>query len=223
MLIPSTDGKPRPSLTVNAKLHIVCASDASYFPGLCLTLSSCVVHLPADSAVKVTVIHDELSDRHEQKLTRILKAYCPDVEVVLCPVSSFKTELPSAPGLHPLAYARLLAPEIVPEEYFVYLDSDLLVLRDISPLTKMLDGHCVAVAPVCGILGDDCPWLDPAKMHGNDPYFCSGVMAVDKARWQANRITEQSITLAIREPENCKHYDQTVLNFVMHGMVRNVD
>jgi len=188
-----------------------------------MTLSSSLVHLPGDLAVRVTVIHDGLSGRHEHKLARLLEAYCRDVEVDLCPVSSFKTELPSAPGLHPLAYARLLAPEIIPEERFVYLDSDLLVLRDISPLIKMLDGHCVAVAPVCGILGDDCPWLDPEKMHGNDPYFCSGVMAIDKVRWQATRITEQSIALAVSEPENCKHYDQTVLNFILHGSVKCVD
>jgi lipopolysaccharide biosynthesis glycosyltransferase len=208
---------------VNANLRIVSACDLSYFPGLCLTLSSVLVHLPEALFPRITVIHEGLSRWHERKLTRLLKTHCSDAEIGFYPIALSKIKLPDAPGLHPLAYARLLAPGIVDEARFIYLDSDLLVLRDVSPLIELLDGRCLAVAPICGILGDDCPWLDPSKMRPDDPYFCSGIMVVDKARWQANQITEQSIALADREPEKCKHYDQTVLNFVLHGMVKCVD
>jgi len=40
----------------------------------------------------------------------------------------------------------------VEEEKFIYLDSDLLVLRDISELAGFLDSEFIAAALICGVL-----------------------------------------------------------------------
>jgi lipopolysaccharide biosynthesis glycosyltransferase len=60
-------------------------------------------------------------------------------------------------------------------------------------------------------------------MRADDQYFCSGVMVINKFLWKEKGLTESSIALAMKEPEKCKNYDQTVLNFLLHGMVNIVD
>ena len=201
-------------------LRIVTACNRAYFPGLCLTLSSAIVNLPRTISPCITVIHEGLCWKHKKKLEKLLTKYNSHTEVDFYTASE---GLPHAPGLHPLAYARLLAPDIVPDEVFVYLDSDLLVLRNVADLLGHLSCGAVVAAPVCGILGDDCPWLEASRMNPEDLYFCSGVMAVNKRRWIEKNLTESGISLAKRDFEKCTNYDQTILNFVLHGMVNFVD
>lgn len=204
-------------------LRIVSASDKSYFPGLCMTLASMAAFLPEGVTPKISVIHEGLEARYKDLLEKLLRRFCPDAQVELIDVFTTGIALPDAPGLHSLTYARLIAPSIVQDEQFVYLDSDLLVLRDISMMPGLLGPADIAAAPTCGILGNDCPWLEPGTMKADDPYFCAGIMAVNRQHWNRLNLTESSISLAKSEPDKCKNYDQTVMNYLMHGRVRILD
>ena len=185
-------------------LRIVGASDNAYFPGLCLTFASTVAFLRKSICPLVSVIHDGLNAIHAMVLEKLLSRFHSSAKIDLNRADSFRITLPDAPGLHQLAYARLFAPEIVEEEKSIYLDSDLLVLRDISELAGFLDSEFITAAPICGVLGDDCPWLDSAKMTPQDPCFCSGVMAVNRNLWQRQGLTNSSTSLAKKDPAICK-------------------
>ncbi|GAB4165269.1 MAG: hypothetical protein Fur0032_01920 [Terrimicrobiaceae bacterium] len=204
-------------------LRIVLAADPAYFPGLAVSMASALAFLGKGMSARITVLHSGLGKTHHTRLSAMAERLRPGTSVDMVDVHTLGTSLPAAPGLHPLTYARLLATSVVEEPAFVYLDSDLLVMRDITPLVDMLAGSTIAAAPRAGRLGDDCPWLDPATMNPDDDYFCAGILAVDRLAWLREDISGRSLAIATREPQNCRYHDQTVLNFLLHGRTRFLD
>ncbi len=204
-------------------LRLVFSADRTYLPGLAVSMASALAFLPEKITPRITIIHEGFRDTDSSAISSIARRIHPLSECTFLAIDQISRSLPAAPGLHPLTYARLLAPDLVSEDFLVYLDSDLLVLRDVSELPGLLGKSDLAAAPRCGRLGDDCPWLDPERMNADDPYFCAGVLAVRRGAWQSAGITEEALNLARWEPENCRNYDQTVLNYILHRRVTVLD
>lgn len=134
----------------------------------------------------------------------------------------------------PAAYARLLIGDLLPFdlERVIYLDSDTLVLTDLSPLWEMpLNGASAAVVR-------DLP--DPARQaarlkssvsaadrlrfgldEGSADYFQSGVMLFDLAAMRGSLAAEAFRVLADYPQLNFP--DQDALNLVMTNGVVFVD
>jgi lipopolysaccharide biosynthesis glycosyltransferase len=119
------------------------------------------------------------------------------------------------------AYYRLLAPLLLPEiERIVYLDCDIIVRNDISPLynTALSESELIAAAldtPMLGqafselsILGGYIRSLGIAKP---EEYFNSGVMLMDLEKFRRSELVPQMLDYA--QKHNCKFVDQDVLNF----------
>lgn len=206
-----------------SSLRLVLSADRNYLPGISVSLCSALAFLPRTTTPRITIIHDGFCAADKDCLSRLALRMHDSATCTFTAVDKLPSGLPSAPGLHPLAYARLLAPDLVDDETFVYIDSDLLVLRDLSVLTGSISADAIAAAPYCGRLGDDCPWLEPERMSPDDPYFCSGVLAVRNTAWRESEIGPRAIALAVSEPEKCHNYDQTVLNYLLHGRVTILD
>ena len=138
------------------------------------------------------------------------------------------------------AYFRLLAGKLLPDsiDRVIYLDSDLLIVGDLSELWQEEIGndYCLAVPGIA------CPYVDARAadfnfkrsspylagltpipnwrelgLKGDAPYFNSGVMVLNIQRWRQENI-EQKLLKCLRE--NAKHiwcWDQYALNVVFAG------
>ncbi|MES5099007.1 glycosyltransferase family 8 protein [Agrobacterium sp. BA1120] len=107
-------------------------------------------------------------------------------------------------------YGRLLLPEIVGDRYqrIVYLDSDVIVKRDIRHLFELDMGDAL-IAGVAKHMPEHNKRL--GRPEGS-LYFNSGVFVLDATKWRAKNLTEKSISLI--KTNDFTFMDQDVLNII---------
>lgn len=123
----------------------------------------------------------------------------------------------------PAAYSRLLIDRLLPDHVarVISLDSDGLVLGDIAGLWQLAPAQgCVSAAVDLTVLRlghDRSPCARELDIHANAPYFNSGAMVVDLARWRDRGVTPRCLELARRHPGESAFADQSLLNVVLLG------
>jgi len=201
-------------------MRIVTTANADYFPGLCLTIASTLAFWKSPVAPRFFVMTTDMPEQKQDALRRMARRVNSDCAVEFYQVGvKDLAKFPPAPGWHPLTYARMLVPDLVEDDRVLYLDSDLLVLRDVGELFDWELGDCIAAAPQAGRLGDDCPWWELDGLDPDAPYFCAGVMVMDCRKWRAEKVSERALVLIFENPAACKCLDQTALNYILHQRV----
>jgi lipopolysaccharide biosynthesis glycosyltransferase len=121
-------------------------------------------------------------------------------------------------------YGRWFLPELLPAEYrrMIYIDADVLVLRDVSRLWDVeLDGRPFAAAQDKGIpyvsSRYGVPDYQDLGLSPHSKYFNAGVMVIDPERWQDLRIRERALRYARTHP-SMRFADQEALNAVAGGI-----
>lgn len=115
------------------------------------------------------------------------------------------------------AFCRFLIPWVVPDlDRAVYLDSDVMVLRDIADLFNQdLRGKALAACPDMGrepreqLLSVNKNYISFDKNH---IYFNSGVLVIDCQKWRENNIIDDLIALEAKYRYDMIFMDQDVLN-----------
>ncbi len=115
--------------------------------------------------------------------------------------------------LNASAYFRLMLPDILPAslERVLYLDTDTLVVGDLTPLFEA-DLKSAAVAAV-----EDLGATALKGMFGYQHYINSGVLVLDLAAWRARNYTQRCLDYAATHPERVVYADQCCINNVLMG------
>ena len=128
-------------------------------------------------------------------------------------------------------YIKVLVPELLPPDVqrCVYLDVDLLFLGDVAGLWDTNLGDAIAacctdtyirtlihskIRPDCDVAGRR-EFLMSLGLDPELPYFNSGVMVIDVARWRAAAVARRVIEYSTRHPS--RNQDQDGLNLVLSG------
>lgn len=130
--------------------------------------------------------------------------------------------LPSAPSLS--LYYRLLVGNALPESIskVIWLDADLLILRDLGELwnVDMGDNAVLAVQDMaipyvsCALgLGE---WR-ALGLPADAPYFNSGVLVIDLNIWRREDIGARAIRYLRSRKRNIALFDQEALNVIVSG------
>ena len=123
---------------------------------------------------------------------------------------------PFANGSH-TTYARHYLATILKERTFLYLDSDMLVLDDLSKLVNRLpdDTQCAAVQDRCILTHAGDPYHLDGKAHSNDesPYFNSGLLILNTDTCRELQLLDRFNELQPRL-SNLKFTDQTLINLI---------
>jgi lipopolysaccharide biosynthesis glycosyltransferase len=130
----------------------------------------------------------------------------------------------------PLTYARLAVPEYFEESAgkAIVLDSDLVVLRDLSDLYDFdLEGAPVAATRDAFIPRLSSPsglacWREDG-LAGDLPYFSAGVLLADLRRWREERTTDRALEYIRQRPDALNHFDQDPINAVLAGRWKELD
>lgn len=125
-----------------------------------------------------------------------------------------------------VAFARLAIADLIPSRHdtIIYLDCDIQIVGDISPLLKhsVPEGAIVAarsyvwlVSPGGEVERRTGEYL--AKLGGvpRDAYFNSGVMACRRETWR--EIAPKALDFFVNNPQLCGSMDQSALNAVCVG------
>ncbi len=124
------------------------------------------------------------------------------------------------------AYFRFLIPEVLSDfKKVLYLDVDTLVLNDLTELLRMdLDGyHCLAVEDY-GLKSRKRNKIKKVFLNNSDaPYFNSGVLMIDTAKWREDDIIGKTNRLLENEMKDPEYADQEALNVVLSGKWKKIE
>lgn len=112
-------------------------------------------------------------------------------------------------------YYRLLLPKLLSSKLkkVLYLDSDIVIKKDLLPLWKTdLAGYPLAAVRE--------PLFNRHQQLGipeDTLYFNSGVMLINLPVWRNEEISETTMDFVERHPERISYWDQDGLNAVLSG------
>lgn len=198
---------------------VVClATDRGYVRFLRGTLRALVRRQRAPEQVVIYVLGDGLVRGDIRSLER---AAAP-ADLRYLPIDSHqlsRLRLDPTSHLTRATAARLVLPDIVAEARVIYLDVDVLVRHDLSPLMSVpLQGHPVAAArdPFFAWFGTHAGIAEIAHRYGVDrrkPYFNTGVLVIDRQRWLERELGERAMRLLM---DHRLHFlDQDALNLLL--------
>jgi lipopolysaccharide biosynthesis glycosyltransferase len=199
--------------------HVIVATDEGFAMPTAVTLRSLVTN--GGGPFAITVLHDAISEDSRHRIAASLGDH--DVELAWFDISKFDVGATTGTHLSRAAYFRLNMNAALPADArrVLYLDVDVLVRHDLTPLFEMdLDGHVLGAVrsvhfPNLATRGAVWHWrtldLDPRAA-----YFNSGVLTIDMDRWREVDIS--ATTLAhLRSPHCGRGADQEALNVALNG------
>jgi lipopolysaccharide biosynthesis glycosyltransferase len=195
-------------------INVIFCTDGKYIQHLGVTLVSLLSNNP-DSQFLITVVAGKRKQSWESRLAHIAATY-GNASI------QFKTfdlrrvaHLRTDHHLSVAIYVRLFLTEFFDESVSkaLYLDSDIIVCRDISPLWNTdISGY--ALAAVRDHPASRC-LLEPAIPP--ERYFNSGVLLVNLDRWRSSGAPDHLLQFAEEHRSTLLSHDQDVLN----GVYRN--
>jgi lipopolysaccharide biosynthesis glycosyltransferase len=205
---------------MSLEIPVVMAADRSYRIPFHVALTSLRHNLPSGTTLHVTLLSRDLQLDDIQWRNR----GSGDTLRVIEPVIGVDTVLPVALSDHVSVstYYRLFLDRAVSDQWsrVLYLDSDLVVHSDISPLyNAALKGRTVgAVAglslPIFGALPAGHVFRS-LGFDADQPYFNAGVMVIDRNRWRQNNIEKRCLQFLADHRDAVKYWDQDALNYVL--------
>jgi lipopolysaccharide biosynthesis glycosyltransferase len=193
---------------------LVFAGDDRFAIGLAVALYSVLEHLARGFCPGIWVLDAGISAESRRRLAEIAGRFHRDVHWVTLSGERFAA-LPRLTPLSPANYGRLLIPEVLPTQVrrVVYLDSDILVRRDLSPLFSMSLGGTSLGAVRDFVIADTATAPSGVRDRSNPrPYFNSGVLVFDVPEWRRTRLGTRALEYVTMEGQPLRFGDQDALN-----------
>jgi lipopolysaccharide biosynthesis glycosyltransferase len=204
---------------------LVFACDSGYLMPLATALRSIVETNQRGWPLKFNVLSDAVSEKSQKKVLNSLPPGSASICWVPVDLRLF-SELSTVAYVSKMTYARLLIPRLFPNSVsrVLYLDSDTLVLDDLTPLLETdLNGNVVGAVLDCGV--------DPLLKRGEPlsqqvpcvrAYFNAGVLLIDLDRWREYQISEKTLEYLAKHPQS-PFMDQDGLNFACDNLWKKLD
>lgn len=206
------------SLVSEYALVVAGDGDEGYAQGLAVALSSALRHLPPGLRLEIVVLDIGLAESSHKRIYDVVEASKRRDPVTFIRIPAERLKRVSGRSRLGLAtYSRLILGDLLPSRIrrAVYLDSDVLITRDVSPLFSInLDGALLAAVMNFG--WDGTLRALPA-VHGDSSraYFNAGVMVLDMRSWRSARLGERALEYAAADEHDLALADQDALNAVV--------
>ncbi|KAL1832872.1 hypothetical protein DCAR_0102896 [Daucus carota subsp. sativus] len=187
----------------NSSIHVAMTLDANYIRGTIAAVLSILQH----STCPENVVFHFLWSQHDPEIYSSINSTFPYLNFNLYPFDSNRVQDKISKSIRqaldqPLNYARIYLADILPEqvERVIYLDSDLVLVDDITKLWQVdLEDKVLAAPEYCHAnftqYFTPAFWSDPEyanTFEGRTPcYFNTGVMVVDLDKWRQGGYTQK--------------------------------
>jgi lipopolysaccharide biosynthesis glycosyltransferase len=207
------------------RVVLALASDENYFPGLYCAVASALSAVDPTRKVDVKILDGGLSQPSRDTLARLNEGMGKRarLDFVKADPSTFN-KATLGPGQSHMAYCRILLPRLLDVPRLIYLDSDLLVFRDLSKLfdLRLRPGKLVAAVRDSQTLSlaDDSPLVARAmSLPAESPYFNSGVMLMDLDGLRKQDFFQRAVEFLNSWTRHYRFWDQSAINFLLHGQI----
>ena len=200
-------------------LHVAFCANDRFLPGLAVALHSTLLSAASGQEVKVYIVDAGLSDESKASLCERYENRSEiDIEFLDWPRDLFDSV--KVVNYHISSYLRLSLPELINNEYVIYLDSDTVSFDDIGFMAKELKGGVFPIAA-----SPDWETHRPSQdskviaAHAGvekcDSYFNAGVIALDLEALRAEHFTSRACELLSKLGEHASYADQSAFNALL--------
>jgi lipopolysaccharide biosynthesis glycosyltransferase len=201
------------------------ASNERYFPGLYCAIASALSRTTSGRAVDLRVLDGGISQKSKDILSRLVGRFgnSAGLEFISFDASIFRGATLGPGGSH-LAYCRILLPRVLDLPRLIYLDCDVLVLRDLSELfdLQLSPGKILGAAPdseTLSLCDDSRIVADAMNLPAQGAYFNSGVMLMNLDQLRKQNFLERSLEFLEIWSGRYRFWDQSAINFLLHGQI----
>jgi lipopolysaccharide biosynthesis glycosyltransferase len=205
-----------------APIHIAFGVNARFVPAMAVTIISIAANNP-HAQIVFHVLTDYLPPDDIGKLGTLAEQQ--NVTIRVHDINQQKPSMLADPKeFSYAAYNRLLISNLLRgvAPKVLYLDSDIVCLGDISGLNSLDMGDAV-VAAVLHTHPLSPQHMATIGMPQAAPYFNSGVLYIDLARWDEHDITRKTIDILTQTRRRFPFADQDALNPLLFGKVTFID
>lgn len=195
--------------------------DNNYLQHACVMLQSLKANITSD--VNVYCIYDHLDANNKA----IIENHFKGSRLKLKFLEFDKKVLPDLPikdndHVTSAAFFRIWLPSILDEvDQILFLDSDIIINGDISPLFRLtIADYALAAVPDLGMSNEKKLGLGIAP---DQFYFNSGVMLLNLKYFRQHNLTTQITRFIQSKPELCEFWDQDAFNAVLKGAFYKLD
>jgi lipopolysaccharide biosynthesis glycosyltransferase len=212
-------------------LDIVCAADERFAMPLAVMLRSAAAH--CSLPMRVFVLNTELSQRSRRQIEIACAIGDRSPKIIWVDVDqNYLRDVPV--GLQHLSqatYLRLAIGRLLPADVnrVIYLDSDVLVLKDLAELWQTpLDGNVIGAArdfltPIFGqpnALEYCAADMGIAPSH---PMHNAGILLIDVVAYRAQNIEAKCVAFLQRYRDSVRSADQDAINAVLFDKIKSLD
>lgn len=190
-------------------------------------LQSLGTHLPPDRRAEVHILADGLDDRSR---TRIHRSVPANLTLHWHPPAPLDPHLPLWGRMSSTTYQKLTLAHWLPPHLsrVLWLDCDLLILSDVSPLWDASIGPHIALAvtdervPLVSSRFGVAVWQE-LGLAREAPHFNAGLLLVNLTAWRAYDVCSRCFAYLRQHRERVYFWDQEALNAVLAGRWQPVD
>jgi UDP-glucose/galactose:(glucosyl)LPS alpha-1,2-glucosyl/galactosyltransferase len=206
------------------KMDVVFSSDANYMQHFCVAATS-LLENNLENVNRIFLITDTCKEKLLKKPILFIQAKYKKKIICLKLDKAVTNKFKVSSHVSKAAYYRLFLPEILPDDIdkILYLDSDVIVNKDLSPLFQLdFKSENFYLFAVNEIRWQSLDRLKSIDLTGSG-YFNSGVLLVNLNKWRTENITETLIDIALNYKDQIKFYDQDVLNIAFESCWGEID
>jgi lipopolysaccharide biosynthesis glycosyltransferase len=207
-------------------INIVFSADEKYFPGLYCAIGSVIQSSRAN--FNFYVLDGGISNSSKEKLYSLLKNNSDDhrLSFIQIDVSKF-AHFDLRRGMSPSAYSRLLMPELINDSRVIYIDSDVLVFKDLAELWNDESLHGAILCAVADTetltLGEDSRLVcDKLGVNSENKYFNSGFLLMDLDLLRADNFSKKCLDFTEQYTHQVRYHDQSPINFLYHNRIKEL-
>lgn len=200
------------------RLDVTCSTDDKYLQH-CAAMLCSLFENNQEHDITVHLLHHGLSQEGMNFLSSLAKRYGNSVRFYDVDITQFKNvSISGKPNLSKTCYFRILLSSLVSDqvEKILYLDCDVIVLKDVSTLFQLdLENYGVAAVE------DVMPGFDYHRnIIGIDlkqTGFCSGVLMINLKYWREHDCEKHMLDFGNRMGHKLWMEDQDILNHEFRG------
>jgi lipopolysaccharide biosynthesis glycosyltransferase len=215
---------------------VVCCGDERFVPPTAVLIQSLIDYADPHLFYDILYLHDGIRENTRAKLCALSAGHA-NISIRTCDIRPVFAEkglfTENRPGFSPMAYARLMIPQILSEKYHraLYLDGDMIAFRDVG---ELFDSDLAG-----NVLGSTTDFFYAAQAHTAagrqrvsyvrkvvgvsqpERYILSGMLLMDLERFRQKNLSVKLMEAAGSRP--WQWHDQDVLNHVLRGQIKLLD
>ncbi len=204
-------------------MHIVLASNDNYAKHLGVMLQSLLGNSKNNANINIYIIESNISSKNKLKLQRVVGRFDSEVTFITIDDNFFNSFERKIKHISKETYYRIIIPQLLSRDITkaLYLDSDMIVMEDISKLWNInIDDYFLAAVEESGIKNNR---KESLSIPTECSYFNAGLLLINLQKWRENNVSAQVIQFIKENPTVIKLMDQDALNAVLYDKWLKLD